>query len=97
MSLLHFLNVLLAQLAEYWQITLPVLAFFTVACTLRLRQLKRQETKEVRTLQRSEEESVLARRTLDFAHHTGEAPRERSEYHKMPSRDELTAAPTRAG
>ena len=91
MSLLHFVNKFLLFCAESWAVTLPILAFFVVFATLRLRQLRRLEQEQQFTLKRTEEETVLARRTLDFAHVGSEMRRERDEYHQMPSREELSS------
>lgn len=89
MSLLSYFNQLLLTLAANWFLTLPVLAFFVVAATMRLRQLRRLEKAEEYAMNRVEEESVLARRTLDFAHVGSAAQEEREEFHHMPSPEEL--------
>lgn len=80
------LNAFLDLAATGWLLTLPMLAIFVVAAALRLRQLRRWEGDQLELLKRSEEESVLKRRTLEFAYvAAGAAPAaERDVYHHMP-------------
>lgn len=81
---MHEFTNFLIHLANYWFLTLPILAWFIVATILRLRALREDASARARALEAAEEEDVLARRTLDFAF-VGPPPSERDEYHQMPA------------
>lgn len=90
-SLLVGLQALIQMLSQRLWVVAALFGIFVLAM-VRRRQLAQKLAEEELLLRRSEEESVLARRTLDFAHAAVPRTTENESTHKLPSREELQAS-----